>query len=78
VTRKPTDRAVRTLLRQKADRARKASLVAEDVAEAERALALGFVAGGWPRVWAWREARAERGRARLGRLTAMVAALGVG
>lgn len=78
MNRKPTDRAARTLLRQDAERARKASLIPEDVAEAERVVALAFVAGGWPRVLAWHEARAGRGRARLGRLTAMVAALGVG
>lgn len=78
MTRKPTDRAVRTLLRQDADRARKASLTPEDVAEAERVVALAFVAGGWPRVWAWHEARAGRGRAHLARLEMMVAALGVG
>lgn len=78
MTRKPTDRAVRTVLRQEADRARKASLLPEDVAEVERVLALGFVAGGWPVVWAWREARSERGRALLARLEMMVAALGVG
>lgn len=78
MTRKPTDRAVRTLLRQDADRARKASLTPEDVAEAERALALGFVAGGWPVAWEWREARAALARLRLARLEMMGAALRVG
>lgn len=85
MTRKPTDRAVRTLQRVESDRARiEAEREAQEEADRRAAepasdlLACALVAGGWPIVWQWREERARQGHRRLGTLTAVAVALGVG
>lgn len=77
MTRKPNDRAVRTLLRQEAHRRRHRQDDPAALAEAEHIVAVGFVAAGWPVVWQWREERSRRVHRRLGTLVAVAAALGV-
>ena len=77
MNRKPTDRAVRTLLRAESHRQRVAPSDA-DIETAEALCAAALVASGRPVVWAWQEARARQGRRRLGTLVAVAAALGVG